>query len=806
MTLTSRRRPHVRSAAIALLSMGVAVSAAPPAAAASAATPATAAPTSAPAAAADEGAVPVVTPAPQKLARSGDDTALPAAVTIVTDTSTDPAALHELEQVLRDHDVSRVAVSPAAPAKDTFVIRLGDASRADIARALGATEVPTRAEGYALRVDAASTTLALGGVDAAGQFYAVQTLRQLIRPGAAMGRAMVSGVSVTDFPSMPLRGSIEGFYGAPWTHAERLDQVGFYGDMKANTYIYAPKDDPFHRERWREPYPADKLAELTELVDKGADNHVRFTFALSPGNTICYSSDADVAAITTKFEQMYAAGVRAFNIPLDDISLSRWHCAADGLTYGTANATNGGKAQADFLTRIQKEFIETHEGAQPLQMVPTEYYNSTESGYKQALRGMDEDVIVMWTGNDVVPQSISVAQAKQAATVFGGPTFLWDNYPVNDYGNTAGRLLLAPYTKREAGLSQYLAGIVSNPMNQAAASKIAVTGIADFAWNDLAYDAQRSWAEAMRYLAGDDEEAAAALTVFADLNHLAPTFGAPWQPQAPALKAKVDAFWAAWQAGRRAEAVADLRSYAVRIAGAPGTIRGGSVDPAFVSDAKPWLDATARWGQATLRTLDALQARLDGDAEGSSALAAESKSLAASAAAVTVDPPDNSWGRAKVKIADGVLDVFLVRAGLTLELWEAGDVENVAPQGTASASSVELNLARFTADKVNDGNDSTRWASGYTDSEWVQVKLAEPTEVAAVTVSWEPACATAYKIQTSVDGQTWTTVKDLTESTCALDVITFPQTGPVSHVRMQGVDRKTTWGFSIWELGIYAPR
>lgn len=802
MTLLSRRSPHVRSATIAVLALGLAVSAAPPAAAASAA-----ATTSAPAVAPlDAAALPVVTPAPQSLVRSGTDTALPAAVTVVVGADTDASARRDLEQLLRDHGVKRVTVTSDAPADDTFVIRLGDARRSDIAQALGETTVPTKAEGYALRVDGASTTVALGGVDAAGQFYAVQTLRQIIRPGSAAGRAQVSGVAVSDFPSMPLRGSIEGFYGAPWTHAERLDQVAFYGDMKANTYIYAPKDDPFHRERWREPYPADKLAELTELVKKGADNHVRFTFALSPGNTICYSSDADVAAITTKFEQMYAAGVRAFNIPLDDISLSRWHCAADGAKYGPANAPNGGRAQADFLSRIQREFIETHEGAQPLQMVPTEYYNSTESGYKQALRGMDEDVIVMWTGNDVVPQSISVAQAKQAATVFGGPTFLWDNYPVNDYGNTAGRLLLAPYTKREAGLSQYLAGIVSNPMNQAAASKIAVTGVADFTWNDMAYDAQRSWAEAMRYLADDDEQATAALTVFADLNHLAPTFGAPWQPQAPALRAKTDAFWSAWTAGRKAEAIAELRSYAVRIAGAPGAIRGGSVDPAFVSDAGPWLDATAKWGQATLKTLDALQARLDGDAQGSSELAAESDALAAAAAAVTVDPPDNSWGGARVKIADGVLDVFLVRAGLTLDLWEAGDVENVAPQGRATASSVEQNLARFTADNVNDGDDATRWASGYTDDEWVQVQLAQPSEVAAVTVSWEAACATAYKIQTSVDGQTWTTVKDLTESTCALDVITLPQTGPVSYVRMQGVDRKTTWGYSIWELGIYAPR
>ena len=93
---------------------------------------------------------------------------------------------------------------------------------------------------------------------------------------------------------------------------------------------------------------------------------------------------------------------------------------------------------------------------------------------------------------------MTVDQAKKAATVFGGPTFLWDNYPVNDYGQTSGRLLLAPYDKREAGLGEYLSGIVSNPMNQAAASKIAIFGVADFTWNDEAYDAERNWSQAFR--------------------------------------------------------------------------------------------------------------------------------------------------------------------------------------------------------------------------------------------------------------------------------------------------------------------
>ncbi|MER6985173.1 discoidin domain-containing protein [Streptomyces carpinensis] len=224
----------------------------------------------------------------------------------------------------------------------------------------------------------------------------------------------------------------------------------------------------------------------------------------------------------------------------------------------------------------------------------------------------------------------------------------------------------------------------------------------------------------------------------------------------------------------------------------------------FVADAGPWLDATALWGRAAVSMVDALAARVDGDADRSQALLADSRTLQQQAEAVRVDPSRNAWGKAPVKVGDGVLDAFLVQADTMLQLWDsAGGGENLALTGTASASSVEQDLDRLAARFVNDGSTGTRWASSYSDDEWVQVKLAAPAKVAAVTLAWESACATEYLVETSDDGVHWTTAATLTPTACGTDVIRLTGDQPVSYVRMQGVKRRTGWGYSIYEMGIY---
>ena len=626
--------------------------------------------------------LPVVTPTPREMRWLGPDVPVPSDVDLITGDGVDAATTDTVTEVLRAAGARNVRMlgpddRDGAPAP--LVVDVGTLGAEPTASPLvdAGLEAPgdTPGEGYALAAftrEGGTAEVVLAGADAAGTFYAAQTLRLLLTGGGdgAAAPAAIAGVGVIDRPAMRHRGAIEGFYGSPWTQDERLDQLDFYGRFKLNTYIYAPKDDPYHRDRWREPYPPDLVAGLQTLIDRAAANHVRFTFAVSPGGSICYSDPADLDALVAKLDAVYRLGVRAFSIALDDIVYTRWNCDGDRSRYGAPSPEAAARAQVELLNALQRGFIAQHEGAQPLQMVPTEYRRTDDSPYRRVIREqLDPAVEVMWTGPMVVPAEITVDQAAAAAAVFGRPTFVWDNTPVNDFPATEGRLILAPYARRQRGLSAQVTGIVLNPMNQAAASKVQLVGAADFTWNDAAYDPLRSHRAAATFLAGGsgikgaDPGTVDALLAFFDVENLAPTSapGTVSQPQAPALARQLDAFRGAWDGGDRSGAVAGLRPYAQLLAGAPAVIDRGAADRAFVADARPWLDATALWGQALVATLDALDAQIAGDGAGADARFADAAALADRAAAIHTIPGETR-PQGPVKVADGVLDAFIADA------------------------------------------------------------------------------------------------------------------------------------------------
>ncbi|MGV8909485.1 MAG: beta-N-acetylglucosaminidase domain-containing protein [Propionicimonas sp.] len=616
--------------------------------------------------------VPSVHPTPTHIDVVNPPLQLAGPVRVVTTTHTDAAALDAVVDLLRNTGVTAVHV--AAPGESVskgtrstptphvaFTVVVGEVGDEVVTARLKAAEltVPDVAEGYALAVNGAASdpSVVIGGADGAGQFYGVQTLRQLVLK--SRGRSTLAGAEVTDRPALPLRGTIEGFYGAPWTHADRLRQLAFLGAHKMNTYVYAPKDDPYHRELWRQPYPADKLAELATLVAASRDQHVAFWFAISPGATVCYSSDEDFDALTAKATQMWDIGVRSFSLLLDDIDPAL-RCAADRARFG-ADKSPAAAAQAFLLNRLRAEFLSVRPGASRLLTVPTEYSQpSTPTPYTQRFAELvDPSVLVMWTGSSPFG-STGGDDVRRAREIYGHDVMMWDNYPVNDFARN--RLFLGPLRGRGSDVATAgMSGYVSNPMNQAAASEIPLFTVGDYTWNPAAYDPETSWDAALRELGGRGYDALRTLAENSQSWYL-------HREESPDLVSAFERLWAAYESGSSLDVTAqDLLARLAELEDLPAALRGSLDDPSLLSEVAGHVDKLALLAKAAEAATRMLLAQ-ENDEGG---VAWEKRQLTESARADAGQTPQeiaSAWTEIN-KPGRSLIDEFVARALKANDRW-----------------------------------------------------------------------------------------------------------------------------------------
>jgi len=128
---------------------------------------------------------------------------------------------------------------------------------------------------------------------------------------------------------------------------------------------------------------------------------------------------------------------------------------------------------------------------------------------------------------------------------------------------------------------------------------------------------------------------------------------------------------------------------------------------------------------------------------------------------------------------------------------------NVAVGKPTTASSYQATGtgAPYPPGNATDGNDSTRWASAWSDPQWLQVDLGQVTTINHIQLVWEAAYASAYQIQVSNDGTNWTIIYSTTSGSGGVE--DFNVTGSGRYVRFYGTARSTTFGYSLWEFGIY---
>jgi len=389
------------------------------------------------------------------------------------------------------------------------------------------------------------------------------------------------------------RGVVEGFYGPPLSSEDRRWLVERLATWGMNVYLHAPKDDPRHRARWREPYPAEEMDAFASLIELGERGGVSVGFAVSPGLSIEYSAATDRAALAAKLASFRAIGARWFALALDDVPSELAH-AADRRAFRSLAAAH---------VALAHELALALGPDATLWLVPTDYLGTDSTPYLEELgAGLDPRIEVAWTGRTVVSPTITAEETAARAATLRRPVLIWDNVPVAD-GPMRPMLHLGPYIGREPGIARSAVGALLNPMERIRASAPALATAARFLADPARYDAESAWREAVDESGAGAPEAFALFAAAHRCSALAPDdrdreLGAAIASLAEALKCERDP---------RRE-IADLASRLDARAGVAEVLRRDLRDDALHREIEPWIDSHAietRRMRAAVRALEA---------------------------------------------------------------------------------------------------------------------------------------------------------------------------------------------------------
>jgi hyaluronoglucosaminidase len=292
------------------------------------------------------------------------------------------------------------------------------------------------------------------------------------------------------------RGIVEGFFGPLWGMSHRKALFEFGAARGMNTYLYAPKDDPYHRERWTEPYPREQWKVLLQLILQAQARGIDFVYGFHPGKGLCFSDEAPVLALLTKARRFYDAGVRTFAVLFDDIP-SRLEFRGDRQHFSQSLA----RAQGTWLQKIQATQPDAWRAVE-WWICPSYYtsdpllartFGSFEPDFLEIFGAyLPPDVACFWTGPSVVSKKISLSHVQKTAKHLKHRLLLWDNYPVNDL-SMRDELHLGPLQGRDPELHRGAYGFLSNPLLQESLSFIPLATCFDYAADPARYNPELSW-------------------------------------------------------------------------------------------------------------------------------------------------------------------------------------------------------------------------------------------------------------------------------------------------------------------------
>ena len=470
-------------------------------------------------------------PVPHEQVRNPGTASFSQRVFIFPQYGIDIATINRAKQILSDHGLVPVVIDVGTPNNCPSFVHLsvnnpkekiGDEHDAVLRVDRSIFNLP-KYDRHILNLKSDSkgqANVAIIGEDTDAVFCGLASLEQMLDQGTTD----LPCVTIYDYADVKNRGIIEGYYGVPYTAEVTKDLFRFMARYKMNTYMYGAKSDPYHSRYWGDPYPTtitedqqrigylnqDMMRDITKVA---SETKVNFIWAIHPGKAFANAEDPQVLdKIMAKFESMHELGVRQFGVFVDDV--------------GVPSDPAIMKLCADNLTMLQQRIDDkwNKKGAaatntvKPLHYVPQLYAHGWVSQerareFYESLSTTPEKISIYITGRDVwsVPNN---GDLELVSSWLGREVSWWWNFPCNDqdptklfvmdtYSNFRDETHIDNLSHIEKGLKG-LNTLIINPMQQGELSKVALFSVADYTWNNAAFDNYESWEAAIPAVVGKD--------------------------------------------------------------------------------------------------------------------------------------------------------------------------------------------------------------------------------------------------------------------------------------------------------------
>ena len=212
-----------------------------------------------------------------------------------------------------------------------------------------------------------------------------------------------------------LTGYIEGYYGLELSWKERDSIISKLSESGCNTYFYCPKEDPFHRMKWKEDYPTSWLESFKKFKLNADNSGIDIIFGISPGASLELE---DFNYLKRKIKVFKELSVEKFCILFDDIPKQKENFSL----------------HREILELCLKEFPDMD-----FSCVPSQYCKNmvekSDNRYLQELDKVDKNVPFFWTGDEVITSDYSEQNIESWKALFCDERnlIIWDNTFANDY-------------------------------------------------------------------------------------------------------------------------------------------------------------------------------------------------------------------------------------------------------------------------------------------------------------------------------------------------------------------------------------